>query len=63
MAIVIGKDEQYVKRTSCYKCSSVIQYTLNEVQKDKQYDYTGSYDIVNYIQCPCCGHKISVKGY
>ncbi len=63
MVAVIGKDQSHIRRTTCYKCSSVLEYTLSEVQQDYSTDYTGCKDYYKYIYCPCCGNKAIVKGY
>lgn len=63
MATIVGKDEQFIKRATCHKCASILQYTLSEVAQRTVSDYTGSKDIVHSITCPCCGNLVSVKGY
>ena len=63
MVQIVGKDPTVIKRVTCRKCSSILEYTLNEVQQFKSYDYGGGCDIVRYVPCPCCSHKVSVKGY
>jgi len=63
MAKVIGFNKKAVHKTTCRKCSAIIEYTLNEVTEHKSYDYTGSYDIIKSICCPNCGNSTTVKGY
>lgn len=60
MVQVVGKDQQHIKRTTCYKCASVLEYTLSEVKTKIEIDYTGGRDTVTYVQCPCCGHEVVV---
>jgi hypothetical protein len=63
MATIIGKGSSAAKRVTCTKCTSIIEYTLNEVQEDYSTDYTGDKDYYKYIPCPCCGKQVIVKGY
>lgn len=63
MVKVVGRDESVVKKVTCRKCASVLEYTLSEVQQYTSYDYGGGSDIVKYIKCPSCGHDVSVRGY
>lgn len=50
-----------VKEVICRNCGATLQYVPKDVQERKDYDYTGSYDIVNFITCPPCGDKVSVR--
>lgn len=62
MVQVIGKDEAYVRKVSCYNCASVLQYTQNETHKvKKNVDYLGDYDLCNCVTCPTCNTEVTVK--
>lgn len=61
MVQIVGKDPAAVKRATCRSCSSILEYTLSEVQKYTAYDYGGGSDIVRYITCPCCSSKVNVN--
>lgn len=63
MVQIVGKDPTAIKRVTCRKCSSILEYTLSEVQEYTSYDYGGGSDIVRYVSCPCCSQKVGVKGY
>lgn len=63
MATVVGKDSHLLKRCTCVRCTSIIEYTLNEVQKRTYTDYSNTTDIINYINCPACNYEIAVLIY
>jgi RNase P subunit RPR2 len=63
MVKIVGKDERAVKRTTCVRCASILEYTLNEVSRIVVRDYGGGSDSYNTIQCPNCASSIQVKGY
>ena len=60
MIKIVGADSEYIKRTSCRKCASIIEYTLDEVTERKETDYGGGVDIVKELICPCCHNKVTV---
>lgn len=62
MLKIVGKSDEFVKRITCEKCSSVIEYTKSECEYHKHsYDYTGSYEVTYGIVCPCCKAILSDK--
>jgi len=63
MATVVGYDQAAKKRTTCHKCSAIIEYVQNEVYDELHHDYGGGSDVYYFISCPNCGGKVSVKGY
>lgn len=63
MAKITGYSKKAVKEVICYQCSAKIEYLMKEVKSFKSYDYTGDFDIENYIECPGCGNQVHVKGY
>ena len=63
MVNVVGRSEKYVKRTTCFKCASILEYTENELDSFKSYDYAGGCDINYFIKCPICGDRVVVSTY
>lgn len=61
MPTIVGKDNSVVKRVTCRNCSSVLEYTPAEEQRDYTSDYTGSKDYYSYVLCPCCGKQVVTK--
>lgn len=61
MARVIKIDDKQEKEVTHKDCGAVIGYFQNEVQFKRHYDYTGDYDVYNYITCPHCGKKVWVR--
>jgi len=59
MAKVVGRDEAAVKRITCRRCASVIEYSLTELRDVKvNMDHLGDCDIVKALNCPNCGHLV-----
>lgn len=55
MVKIIGIDKTKVKRVTCRRCASILEYTLSEVVSYKtNYGYLGDYDIEYGICCPVC---------
>lgn len=63
MITVIGKDEQHLKRVTCKNCVSILEYSLSDVQRDKEMDYGGGVTVYKYIVCPCCAKKVILSMY
>ena len=61
MAVVIGKDRNLIRQCTCYKCASVIEYELREVNTKYISDYLGDKDMIEYIICPGCGTDVTVR--
>jgi len=58
---VLGKSPDFVKQQTCRNCSSVLEYTQADTNKDSTTDYTGCTDSYKYVICPCCGVRVIVK--
>ena len=55
MARVVGKDPSALLRRTCKGCTSIVEFTLNEVMEGSTSDYTGSTETTfSYITCPAC---------
>lgn len=55
MIEVIGKDQSKYKQLTCYKCASILKYTMADTEKRKfDMDYLGDYNICDSIKCPVC---------
>ena len=50
------------KTTNCGNCDSTLRYMPSEIFTEKRnYDYTGSYDVVRVITCPACKLNTVIK--
>ena len=59
MVKVVGLDESAIKRTTCGKCASILEYTESEVQWIKHsQDYLGDYETNLGIKCPKCNSNV-----
>lgn len=63
MAQVVGKDTSFVKRITCKKCASILEYTLSEVKTVNGHDYSGGPDGKEYIQCPSCNKEVIIRSW
>lgn len=62
MPKIVGKSDEYVKRVTCWNCSSIVEYTKSECEYHKHsFDYTGSYEVAYGIKCPCCNTILTDK--
>ena len=52
MAKVIGFDESFLKKFTCYSCGAMVQYAPNE---DKFTDRTDEGTKIKGLYCPNCG--------
>lgn len=59
MIEVIGKDQSKYKQLTCYKCASILKYTMADTTREKfNQDYLGDYDVYDAIKCPVCSTKL-----
>ena len=50
------------KEVRCENCDSKLRYMPSEVfDEQRNFDYTGGFDIVSVITCPACGETTAVK--
>lgn len=64
MAKVVGRDEQAVKRITCRKCASIVEYTEGEVRNlYSGTDYGGGPDGADGFACPNCGKDIYTRSW
>lgn len=61
MVSIVGLDTKHVHQTSCSGCASILEYTKSEIQSIKVTDYAGWSETVECIQCPKCGHQVSIR--
>lgn len=61
MVKVVGRDESAVKRTTCYSCAAVLEYTQRGMKTFTSRDYTESTNTEYYITCPDCGSRVYVR--
>lgn len=55
--------QSVVKETICKNCGSTLQYVPRDIKERVVSDYTGDREFIRYIECPPCGHQVTVKGY
>lgn len=60
MIKIIGQDDKHIHKITCYKCASILEYTLADTKEVSYHDYTGSRELVEVIICPKCGKEIRV---
>lgn len=58
MARIIGKEPEYVKKLTCKRCASIIEYTPKDVIKEKYFDRF-------YIICPniACRSEVEAESF
>lgn len=62
MVKIVGVDPGAVKRITCGKCASVLEYTESEVKDIKHsYDYLGDYEIDRGFKCPKCKANVFTR--
>lgn len=59
MPKIVGRDDSAVKRVTCRKCASILEYTESEVQ-DRRYSAMGDVGTVYFVQCPN-GHEAIIR--
>ena len=59
--VVIGKNNNLVRETSCRNCASRLEFVRNDVQNRTQRDYTGFADTFYFIRCPVCHSEVHVN--
>ena len=52
-----------VNEVVCRNCGATLSYVPMDIKEEVHTDYGGGRDTVYYIQCPPCGHKVTVKQY
>ena len=45
----------------CKNCGATLEYVPKDIQERKISDYTGDTDVVQYIVCPQCSDKQTVR--
>ena len=63
MVKIVGKDESAVKRITCKGCASILEYTLCEVKELTWTDYGGGPSGREWVDCPNCGHKVTIRSW
>ena len=60
MPTIIGTDQQFVRRCTCLKCASIIEYTENET-RERRSSYMGESCTETVIDCPKCKNVIILR--
>lgn len=55
--------QSVIKETICRNCGSTLQYVPRDIKERFVSDYSGDRERIRYIECPPCGHQVTVKGY
>lgn len=57
---IIGHDSSKKKRVTCNNCTSILEYTPNDLKEKIIKDYLGGKDLVKYLVCPRCDNEIHI---
>lgn len=60
MVKVLGIDDKHVRRKSCTKCASILEFTDSETVMKRWSDYSGDSGYYDSIVCPKCGNEVEV---
>ena len=52
--------ERKPRKVTCPNCKAKLEYTIEDVQKRKETDYFGVFEVINYITCPDCDQHIKL---
>lgn len=63
MVKIVGKVEAVTKHVTCRSCGSILEYTLSEVKSYHGKDYGGGPDGMDWVDCPNCGHKATIRSW
>lgn len=58
--IDVNPHKSVVKEKVCYNCGVTLEYVPADVKEKKEYDYSGSGELVRYIECPSCDKHLTV---
>jgi RNase P subunit RPR2 len=61
MVKIVGKDESLVKRITCKRCSSILEYLPADEHIETGRDYGGGSWAIVSIVCPCCNVKVVIR--
>lgn len=54
---------EVIKYCNCGNCGVKLSYVPMDVQSYIHYDYGGGSDRIDYINCPGCSSKVTVRHY
>lgn len=57
----VGDDPAAVRRATCKRCGSILEYVPLDVEAHTSTDYTGTPDTDYFIRCPECNERVYVK--
>lgn len=63
MVQVVGTAPEAIKRVTCHKCASLLEYTQAEVKRRDGKDYTGGPDGEEWVDCPKCYNKAIIRSW
>jgi hypothetical protein len=63
MAKVIGEALELVKHTTCKNCAARLEYVQAEVREHNGHDYTGGSEGYEYIKCPRCMKRVTLRAW
>ncbi|BBO33383.1 hypothetical protein PLANPX_2995 [Lacipirellula parvula] len=59
---IIGRGEREVRRVTCDRCGSVLEFSGADVQSEPQYNGDGEYaGERRWIDCPQCSSQVSTE--
>lgn len=50
-----------VRQVVCKNCGSTLEYMPRDIKSYTSTDYGGGTDVHDYILCPTCSNKVSVR--
>ncbi len=56
-------DPEVVKRVTCGKCGTRLEYVPNDVKRRDGTDYSGGADGEEWVDCPKCGKKAIIRSW
>lgn len=57
----VGDDPAVIKRATCKRCGSILEYVPRDVESRTSVGYSGTRDTDHFIRCPECNERVYVK--
>lgn len=63
MVKVIGEAPEAVKQATCHNCAARLEYVNADVKSCHGLDYSGGSAGKEWIDCPRCGHDVTLRSW
>ena len=63
MVKVIGEVPEAIKQATCHNCAARLEYVNADVKKYCGKDYGGGSSVREWIDCPRCGHEVTLRSW